>query len=234
MSLLELIDVGKRAPGPGERWILRGACLQIEAGELVGVWGRRHSGRSTLLRLAAGLEAPDEGTVRLAGNELDAGTHRSGVRMCRRRFRAIDGEVVLDQLVVSQLACGVQAPVARSRAALALECVGVQQCAMLRPTDLATGELVLVAIARSLAHAPKLLVVDEPTLGVELAERDRVLTALRSLAGGEIAVLMSAGETASLSGADRVLALSGGRLRGESAAAKLAPVVDLRARRGVA
>lgn len=232
MSLLELVDVGKRSGtgrGQGERWVLREISLRIEPGELAGVWGRRHAGRSTLLRIAAGLEPPDEGLVRRDGVEL--GTARGGVRMCRKRFRAIDGELVLDQLITSQLVCGVPGDAARAQAIAALQRVDAQPCAMLRPSELATAELVLVAIARSLTHAPRLLVIDEPTLGVELCERDRVLAALRRLPGQGTTVLASAGDTASLSGFDRVLCLSGGRLRGQEAA-ELAPVVQLRALRG--
>lgn len=233
MSLLELVDVGKRAvSGPGDRWVLSEVSLQIEPGELVGIWGKRHSGRSTLLRIAAGLEPPDTGTVRLDGVELGPDRSRDSVRMCRKRFRPIDGELVIDQLVTGQRVCGVPSDDARARATSALELVNVQRCATLRPSELATAEVVLVAVARSLTHAPKLLVIDEPTLGVELDERDRVLAALRSLGEEGIAVLMSAGDTPSLAGVDRVLALSGSRLRGELLASELAPVVDLRARRG--
>lgn len=235
MSVLELIDVGRRGGGPDERWILREISLAIEPGELVGVWGRRHSGRSTLLRIAAGLEKPDEGHVRLyvsrddgaEGGARSRAARGGGARMCRRRFRAIEGELVLDQLVTSQLVCGVPGDVARVNAIAALTRLDAQHCATLRPSQLATAELVLVAIARSLTHAPRLLVIDEPTLGVELPERDRVLAALRSLNAEGTAVLASAGETTSLTGFDRVFSLSGGRLRGQRES-ELAPVLQLR------
>lgn len=230
MSLLELVNVGRRRREDGPP-VLRGVCLEIEPGELVGVWGRRHSGRSTLLRIAAGLEWPDEGVVRYEGRELKSGVRAAGVRYCRRRFRAVDGATVLDQLVTSQLVCGVTGAVARTRALAALERVEASRCASHRAADLATGELALVAVARALTHEPRLLVIDEPALGVELDERDRVLATLRCLTGEGVAVLMSAGEAASLSGADRALSLSAGRLRGETAAAEAAPVIELRALR---
>lgn len=230
MSVLAMEGVGKRGERRAEqRWVLRDLCLQIEPGELVGVIGRRHSGRSTLLRIAAGLQAPDEGSVQLGQAQPGgAGSARDGVRMARKRFRAIDGELVLDQLITGQLVCGVPGDLARRRALDALARLGAQPCASMRPTELATAELVLAAIARALVHAPRLLVIDEPALGVELSERDVVLAALHRLAGDGIAVLASAGDTASLSGFDRVLSLSGGRLRGQQTADGLAPVVALR------
>ncbi len=71
-----------------------------------------------------------------------------------------------------------------------------------------------VALARALALQPRLLVIDEPTKGVDLLDRDGILSLLRSLADEGIAVLMSTGETTGLSGADRALSLSDGELHG--------------------
>jgi ABC-type multidrug transport system ATPase subunit len=234
MSLLELEDVSRRGRGGEGRLVLREVCLEVEPGELIGIWGRRHSGRSTLLRIAAGLERPDEGVVRFDGAEPATDDRRGGVRFCRRRLRPVDGASVVEQLITSQLACGVPAGAARERANAALERVGASRCATHRSLDLGTGELVQVAIARALTHGPQVLVIDEPTLGVELDERDTLLELLRSLAKQGVAVLMSAGDSASLTGADRVLSLSAGRLRGETAPAEPAPVIELHARRSAA
>lgn len=229
MTLLELENVGKRyGRGSRERVALRDVSLQIEAGEHIAVWGRRRSGRSTLLRVAAGVETPDEGVVRFQGrdlSELGAETLRGHIRYCRKVFRPDDGQYVLDQLITGQLARGASASLARSRARDALERAGAAQCAALRPNDLDSTEAALVVIARALAHQPKLLVIDEPTLGVDLLDRDRILSLLRSLTANGIAVLMSAGETPCLSDSDRALALSNGELRGELEPPELAPVV---------
>jgi ABC-2 type transport system ATP-binding protein len=86
-----------------------------------------------------------------------------------------------------------------------------------------------VGIARSLVHQPELLVIDEPTLGVETSERDLILSLLRSLADEGVSVLMSVGETTCLAGADRALSLAGGELHGELQPTELAPVIELRA-----
>ena len=71
-----------------------------------------------------------------------------------------------------------------------------------------------VALARALALEPSLLVIDEPTRGVDLLERDAILALLRSLADEGIAVLISTGEATALAGADRALSLADGELRG--------------------
>jgi ABC-type multidrug transport system ATPase subunit len=231
MALLELAGVGKRyGRGQLERVALRDVSLQLSAGELLAVWGRRNSGRSTLLRIAAGLEAPDRGVVSLRGGDLHArgGEHlREQIRYCRKTYRPTEGQLVIDRLITAQLTRGIPGPSARARAHEALERAGVSQCATLKPNELDTAETVLVGIARSLVHQPKLLVIDEPTLGVDVFDRDRILALLRSLAYEGISVLMSVGETTCLAGADRALSLAGGELHGELQPPQLAPVVQL-------
>ena len=69
MTLLELEHVSKRYRR-GEHVALDDVSLVIDAGEMVMVWGERRSGRSTLLRIAAGIETPDAGVVRFAGGDL--------------------------------------------------------------------------------------------------------------------------------------------------------------------
>jgi ABC-type lipoprotein export system ATPase subunit len=233
MSLLELEHVAKGyGRGSRRQVVLRDASLELDAGELVAIWGMRRSGRSTLLRIAAGLEAPDHGLVRFAGSTL-TGRDRDGLRgeigYCRRAFGPSDGRAVLDQLMLSQLARGAKAEEATLRARSALRRADAQSCAELRPAELGGSEGVRVMIARALAGRPKLLVVDEPTLGVDLLERDHILALLRSLADEGIAVLTSTDKTTGLSGADRALSLGDGELRGGSTP-QLAEVVPLRRR----
>lgn len=232
MSLLELAHISKRyGRASAERVTLRDVSLQIEAGEFVAVWGRRRSGRSTLLRIAAGLETPDEGVVSFDGHDLAdprSEALRSGIRYCRKSFRPAGGPFVLDQLTTSQLTRGVSLSLARERAGEALVRVGAARCAAVRPGELDSEEITRVVIARALVNAPKMIVIDEPTLGVEIAARDGILSLLRSLADDSIAVLASATETTGLAGADRALSLAKGSLRGELDALELAPVVPLR------
>jgi ABC-type ATPase involved in cell division len=229
MSLLELEHVSKRYKhGSLERHALRDVSLQLHAGELVTVWGLRRSGRSTLLRLAAGIEAPDAGVVCFEGNDLaiHAGISPTrGIEYCRP-FRVIHVSVVLDELIATQLAVGVAPARARTQARMALQRAGVSDCSVLEPGELGAAQAVRVTIARALARQPSLLLVDEPTKGVELLERDGILALLRSLAREGIAILMCVGEGTGLFGADRALTLSDGELHG-NVAPELAPVLRL-------
>jgi ABC-type lipoprotein export system ATPase subunit len=217
MSLLELDGVCKSyTRGLRKLVVLSDVSLQIEPGELVAVWGLRRSGRSTLLRIAAGVEAPDSGTVlfdgRLGGH--DGGALGGEVGYCRRSFHPVEGGVVLDQIVAGLLASGVSRADAAARAQGALERAGAERCAGVDPSELNGAEAVRVAIARGLALRPRLLVIDEPAKGVDLLDRDGVLLLLRSLADEGIAVLASTGEATGLSGADRALTLGEGELHG--------------------
>jgi ABC-type multidrug transport system ATPase subunit len=231
MSLLALEAVEKRYGGPEhQRVVLREVTLEIEAGELVVVWGLKGSGRSTLLRVAAGIEAPDRGTVRFEGHDLAAHGEDllgAGVGYCERTFRCAEGQGVLEQVTVGLLARGVSPREARSCARSTLTRAGAEHYASQRLSSLDSGEAVRVAIARTLALEPALLVIDEPTRGIDLLERDGVLALLRSLALEGIAVLASTGESTGLAGADRGLVISEGELRG-APPAELATVLPLR------
>jgi ABC-type multidrug transport system ATPase subunit len=231
MSLLSLKVVSKRyGDGLREHVVLREVSLELEAGELAVVWGLRRSGRSTLLRVAAGIEAADTGVVCFDGRDLAREGESAlgvGIGYCQKTFRSAEGQTVLAEAMVGLLARGVSPAAARSRARMALERTGSEECASLRLGELDGGEVIRVALARTLALRPRLLVIDEPVKGVDLLERDEILLLLRSLASDGIGVLASAGESTELSGADRTFALGDGELRA-GPTPELAPVVALR------
>jgi ABC-type multidrug transport system ATPase subunit len=231
MSLLALREVSKRyGEGAREHVVLREVSLQLEAGELAAVWGLRRSGRSTLLRIAAGIESPDTGVVSFEGRDLARDGERvlgAGIGFCQRTSRPAEGQTVLDAATIALLARGVARTRARVRAREALERTGSDGCAQMRLGELDCGEAVRVALARTLALGPRLLVIDEPVKGVDLLERDGILLLLRSLAADGIAVLASVGESTELAGADRTFALGDSELRA-GPTPELAPVVALR------
>lgn len=230
MTLLSLQNVSRRRRrGSQNRHVLRDVSLELDRGELVAVWGPRRSGRSTLLRLAAGIEAPDTGVVRFQDRDLSGGANPlgSGIGYCGRGIGETEARTVLEELVVIQIARGIPQRLARARACDALERVAAERCSNEAPRELDSGERSRVNIARALALEPSLLVLDEPAAGVDLLERDGILSLLRSLADEGMAILLSTGEATELSGADRALSLSDGTLRG-SVTPELATVVPLR------
>lgn len=227
MTLLELDGVGK-SYSRGTRVALDDVSLTVHSGEMVVVWGERQSGRSTLLRIAAGVEPPDRGVVRFEDRDLAGRGKRLGVGIgyCRRVFRANRGPTVLDQLTAGALGRRVPQPTALTHAWKALERVGAESCAELSARNLKIEETVRVSIARALTASPRLIVIDEPTIGVDRLERDGILELLRSLADEGIAILSSTSQGTGMLGAHRVLVLSKGKLHDEPES-ELATVTDL-------
>jgi ABC-2 type transport system ATP-binding protein len=105
--------------------------------------------------------------------------------------------------------------------------VGAERLIAARPGDLDAAERTRVGIARALLRGPRVLVIDEPTIGVDLLAREGIFSLMRSLANEGIAVLTSTAETAGLEDSDLALALSDGELNG-SAAPDHAAVIPLR------
>jgi len=233
VSLLALEHTTKRfASGQRETLALRDVSIALDAGELVAVYGLRRSGRTTLLRVAAGILPPDEGAVRFEGRDLAerAAPQPLGTAIgyCSPLFDPAHGGAVVDHVAVALLARGVGRTRASALAENALERVGASTCAHLDPRDLTAGELVRAGIARALVTAPRLLLLDEPTNGVDAVERDAILVLLRQLAAAGAGVLLTVGEP--LAGVDRVLVLDGGRLRSD-AVPEQAGVAAVRSRR---
>lgn len=227
MSLLELERVAKSYSTGSS--VLEDVSLVLEPGEMVVVLGERRSGRSTLLLIAAGIETPDSGFVRFAGRDLAQASKPvlgNGIAYCRREFGLDARSSVLDQLVGSQMVRGVERSAAAECAWRALERVEVARCGRLCRGELKGEEVIRVALARALTSDPRLLIVDEPAIGLAGQERDGILKLLRSLVDEGMAVLASAGDGTGLLGADRVLALRKGRLRGQAIPA-LAEITDL-------
>jgi len=228
--LLVLENVTQRyRQGSRVRVALNDVSLVVEPGELVGVWGTRRSGRSTLLRVAAGIELAQEGRVMFAGRDL--ARHRDEVLggeigFCQMSFASVEGGCVGEQVAAPLLARRVAPAVARCRAEAMLERAGVADCAWRDPCELDPAEVARVSIARALMTDPGLLVVDEPTSGVGAVARDPLLALLRSVANEGCAVLMSVGEASELSGVDRAMSMVEGVLRGaaESASADVLPL----------
>jgi ABC-type multidrug transport system ATPase subunit len=231
MSLLSLEHATKRfTSGQRETIALDDVSLEADAGDCVAVYGLRRSGRTTLLRVAAGILPLDAGTATFDGRDLTSrSAHALGVEIgfCTPVFDPAHGGSVTEHVAVALLARGIGRTRACEQAEDALARVGASDCAHLDPRELHADELVRAGIARAHVTRPRLLLLDEPTNGVDVLERDGILELLRGLADAGTAVLMTVGEP--VAGVDRVLALDGGRLRGH-AAPEPAPIVPLRPR----
>jgi putative ABC transport system ATP-binding protein len=235
MTTLVLDAVGKRfRQGAADRVALDGVSLEVDAGEVVGVWGRRRSGRTTLLRVAAGVELPDSGAVRVDGIDLWRG-ERARRRAVRQRiavwyplFLRDHGRRLYRQVAIPTRRGQRSMQRAWTDAHAALERVGIGDCARTPVAELDHRETARAALARALVMRPRLLVLDEPMAGLDVLEGERLLELVIEIAREDrIAVLVSASEVGQLAGVDRHLSIAGGGVRGATAPTP-ADVIELR------
>ena len=165
----------------GSREILRGVDLHADAGELVALMGLSGSGKTTMLRVIAGLEPRDAGEVTAAKVGMVFQFHYLFEHLC-----AIDN-VTLAPIEVLR----VRPADARQRAQQLLEQLGVGHRANALPRELSGGEAQRVAIARALAIDPPLLLLDEPTASLDPARRNDLGDALLALAKAGRALVMT-------------------------------------------
>ena len=210
--------------GEREHVVLDGVDLDIRRGETVALRGRSGSGKSTLLNLVAGIDAPDEGTVTVAGVDLTGLSERDRTLFRREHigfvyqaFNLVPTLNVADNVRLVLELNKVPASRASARIDELLEAVGLRDRADSYPDVLSGGEQQRVAIARALAHEPAVLLVDEPTGNLDGATAEDVLALLDALvrAGGRT-MLIATHSVQVASHCDRVLELRNGTL-GDSA-----------------
>lgn len=209
--------------------VLDRASLNISLGEVVVVVGARFVGKTALLRVAAGVELPQKGEVRVCGLPLTGvsgakrARHARSVGYVPKRLKLAAGRRVLDFVVLPLLAEGVPVSTARARAYEVLDRVDAGDAGRARPEDLDAGLQARVLLARALVRRPSLLLLDEPASAAQASERDALLELLQSLlrehAG--LAMLITARPgTETMRGA-RVLTLAEGSLRSEGVAGRV-------------
>jgi len=148
--------------------ILAGVSLAVEAGETVALLGPSGSGKSSLLMVAAGLEAPTKGRVSVAGTDLTnlgedalARFRRGNVGVVFQSFHLIPTMTALENVAVPLELMGARDAFERAKAEL--DAVGLAARLDHYPGQLSGGEQQRVALARAIAPKPKVLFADEPT-----------------------------------------------------------------------
>jgi energy-coupling factor transport system ATP-binding protein len=210
LAELRRIDAGY----PG-RAVLRGADLELAAGTVTALAGENGSGKSTLARVLAGLHEPAKGTVLLERADVTALPVER--RFPRVAFVSQDpGRVLLRERVDDEVGFGPRQlgwPADERRRAVAevLAAVGLEQLADRHPRDLSGGERERVAVAAALVSRPRVLLLDEPTRGMDDETSTRLVGLLQAhAAAGNAALVLTHDLDLARRAADRRLTLVDG------------------------
>ena len=232
MSLIEVRGVSKHFGGLAA---LAGVDITVEAGEIVGLIGPNGSGKTTLFHCIAGALVPDTGDIRLRGQSLvGAAPHVVCGRGVGRTFqlvRIFPQLSALDNVLAGQshrgesvMAAFTHASAAdvRRRALGLLEFMGLADLAHTPGNELSYGQQRLLELATVLMGEPELILLDEPTAGVNPVLIDRLLARLREInRGGTTIVLIEHNMEAVMGLSGRMYALAMGRTIAEGTPAEL-------------
>ena len=196
--------------------VVRDVSLDVQPGELISLLGPSGCGKTTTLRLVAGFERPDQGSIQVEGTVVEAG--RTHVAPERRRVGMVFQEYALfPHLSVAQnVAFGL--PKGRERAARVdemLALVGLAGSGERFPGDLSGGQQQRVAVARALAPRPAIILLDEPFSNLDQSLRVQLREEIRRIlrAADATAVLVTHDQEEALSISDRVGVMLDGRIR---------------------
>ena len=215
------------ADGKADRLCLDGVSFRLRRGEVLGVFGLLGAGKTELAEAIAGHLPDYKGTVRLGGRVLTGGVParlRAGIAMVpedRGRDAVVRTTTVADNMLLSSFGAvargGVVNPgrvagaVSRMVGSLGIRVGSSEQLLI----SLSGGNQQKTIIARALLTRPKVLILDEPTRGIDVGAKAEVYAIMRKLAEEGLAVLFASSELPELMGAtDRILVLSRGRVCG--------------------
>lgn len=188
MIKLENVSYVYMQGGPFEKTALNNINLEIGDGEFIGLIGHTGSGKSTLIQLLNGLIKPTEGRVRVAGFDLtDKKTKMRDVRFKVGLVMQYPEHQLFEETVFKDIAFGPQnmglpQEEIKNRVEFAANLVGLSKEILDKsPFDLSGGQKRRVAIAGVLAMEPKVLILDEPTAGLDPGGRDEILFKIKDM-----------------------------------------------------
>ncbi len=222
MALMELNNISKRY-GTNDANVLEGVNLTIDEGEFVAIVGFSGAGKTTLVSLMAGLQAPSSGEVRFDGVPVSGPDPSRGVVF--QSYSLMPWLTVEDNVALAVNAVHRRASRAERRATVAryIDMVGLSHATDRRPAELSGGMRQRVAVARALAMKPRMLLLDEPLSALDALTRARLQDELADIHARERTTMLlitnDVDEAVLL--ADRIITLTPGP------AARLGPAFDV-------
>ncbi|HII84069.1 MAG TPA: ABC transporter ATP-binding protein [Methanobacterium subterraneum] len=176
----------KKGFDKGKITALNGIDLNIKKGEFISIIGPSGSGKSTLLNMIGALDRPDEGTIEVASYDLKVRKDLSEFRSREIGFifqlhNLIPNLSVVENVEIPMFESGLSGKKMRKKALKLLENMNLSDKASRKPTELSGGERQRVAIARSLANDPSIILADEPTGSLDSKNGQMILKLLKDL-----------------------------------------------------
>ena len=207
--------------GKQEVRALDGVDLDVAPGEFVALVGPSGSGKSTLLNLLGGLDRPTGGEIHVADLELGRASDNQLVRYRRERigfifqsFNLLSMRSAVENVETPLMLAEVKPKERRQRALQLLESVGLAPRANHKPNELSGGEMQRVAVARSLANKPLLLLADEPTGNLDSNTGRGILNLLREAVTAQgVTLVLVTHDPDVAAHADRIVHMRDGRIQ---------------------
>ena len=207
--------------------VLRGVNLDVARGGFLALRGASGAGKSTLLHLIGGLDSPNAGEIRFAGQNLAAFSERELTQFRNHRvgfvfqaYHLLPELTALENVCLPARVARVPAARAEARGRELLAQVGLGERLEHKPFELSGGEQQRVAIARALINEPDLILADEPTGNLDSHTGEEIIELLCSLRAEKQTTLIIATHDAKVAArAPRVIELEDGRVKGAPAAA---------------
>jgi sulfate transport system ATP-binding protein len=209
---IQVTDVSKRF---GDFTALESVSLEIAENSLTALLGPSGSGKSTLLRIIAGLELPDTGTILIEGADVgDVRPQKRGIGFVFQHYAAFNHMSVWDNVAFGLQIRKLPKAEVRARVDELLELVGLMKWAGQRPAQLSGGQRQRMALARALAVAPKVLLLDEPFGALDAIVRAELRAWLRRLHDeqGTTTVLVTHDQEEAMEISDRIAVMNHGRV----------------------
>ena len=231
--------VGRVHEGGGRRVeALSQISCEVRRGEMVALIGPNGSGKTTLLQVMAGLQRPDTGRVSVDGRDPGVIPSRERARLIGYLFQNPDNQIfsgmVREEVAFGPLNLGLPPDEVERRVGDALSAVGLDHAEAVDPFTMTKGERQRLALASVLAMEPSIIVMDEPTTGLDLTEQSRVMRVLGGLKErGHTVIFVTHALSLIHQPVDRVILLDAGRTIAEGTPAAILTDVGLMRRAGL-
>ena len=173
----------------GSHEVLRGVDLRVEPGQVLGLLGRNGAGKSTLITILCGLRRADSGTATICGHSPASAEAARSIGYAPQELGIYPDLSVAQNLAAFGELHGLSRREAASRAGEVMELLGLTEKRGQRASHLSGGQQRRLHAGMAIMHRPRLVFMDEPTVGADVEARSRILRAVRQLADDGAAVV---------------------------------------------